>query len=217
MAKINLSAQVEETLRNRILNLEYPHNHVLVEETLCGEFGVSRSPIREALRMLEAAGLIHKMANRSYVVKQITKTDVQELYEIRLALEKHVVEKLCMMEDNDELVRLMMHWQNIDLRSEPDLAAADREFHEKLSEIHGNKKIMDELHQINEQLRVFRVVDFSKPNRIATTKKQHIDLLKAIHDKDAPNALKYLEINVLEGLNNALEALRQAILRVYER
>ena len=217
MAKVNLSAQVEETLRNRILNLEYPHNHVLVEETLCNEFGVSRSPVREALRMLEASGMIHKANNRSYVVKQVTQTDVKELYEIRLALERYVVEKLCLMEDNDELVRLLLHWQNFNLAEETDLAHADRRFHETLAEIYGNKAIIRELQEINEQLRVFRVVDFTKPNRVESTKEQHIDLLKAIHDKDVPAALKYLEINVNEGLENALEALRQAILRAYER
>lgn len=215
--KVNLSAQVEETLRNRILNLEYPHNYILGEEALCNEFSVSRSPVREALRMLEASGMIYKMNNRSYVVKQISQTGVKELYEIRLALEKYVVEKLCHKEDNDELVQLLIYWQNFSLDGDHDLSAADRHFHESLAEIYGNKTILDELKQINERLRVFRVVDFAKLNRAQSTKEQHIELLKAIHSGDVKNALKYIEININEGLDNAIEALKQAILRAYER
>ena len=214
MAKVNLSVQIEETLRNRILNLEYPHNHILVEEALCTEFGVSRSPVREALRMLEASGMIDKMSNRSYVVHQITPTDVKEIYEIRFALERHVVENLC-RQDNDGLVHLLVDWQNLDLKAKTNHANADREFHETLAAIYGNKTLVKELQSINDRLRVFRAVDFAKPHRIETTKKQHIDLLKAIHDKNSKAAIKHLELNIMEGLENALDALKQAILRVY--
>ncbi|MDR1828190.1 MAG: GntR family transcriptional regulator [Methylobacteriaceae bacterium] len=218
MAKVNLSAQVEETVRNRILNLEYPHNHILVEEVLCTEFGVSRSPVREALRMLEASGMIHKMSNRSYVVRQVTLTDVKELYELRFALERYVVEQLSRAAaDDDALVRLLVYWQNLNLEEEPDPAKADREFHETLASVYGNKTIAKELHDINEHIRVFRVMDFHKPHRFATTRQQHIDLLKAIHAKDAKSAAKHLEININEGMENALDALRQAILRAYGR
>lgn len=215
--KVKLSVQVEETLRNRILNLEYPHNYVLVEEALCSEFNVSRSPVREALRILEASGMIYKMKNRSYVVKQISQTGVKELYELRLALEKYVVEKLCHKEDRDELVQLLVYWQNFDTHNEHDLSTIDRHFHESLAEIYGNKTILDELKQINERLRVFREVDFAKSNRVDSTKEQHLELLKAIHSGDVQNALKYIEININEGLDNAIEALKQAILRAYER
>jgi DNA-binding GntR family transcriptional regulator len=215
--KVKLSAQVEETLRNRILNLEYPHHYILVEEALCNEFSVSRSPVREALRMLEASGMIHRMKNRSYVVKQISQTGVKELYEVRLALEKYVVEKLCHQEDSDELVQLLIYWQNFDTESGQDLSTIDRHFHETLAEIYGNKTILDELRQINDRLRVFREVDFAKSNRVQSTKEQHLELLKAIHSGDVVNALKYIEININEGLDNAIEALKQAILRAYER
>lgn len=215
--KTNLSTQVEETLRNRILNLEYSYNHILTEEALCAEFNVSRSPIREALHMLEAADLIYRMSNRSYVVKQITQVGVKELYELRFALEKHVVEKLCLKEIDDELMQLLVYWKNFSITNEQDLSIADRQFHEKLAEIYGNKTILHELQQINERLRVFRVMDFAKSTRLDSTKRQHVDLLQAILSRDVNNAVKYIEININEGLDNAIETLKQAILRAYER
>lgn len=214
--KIKLSAQVEESLRGRILNLEYPPNFVLVEENLCLEFGVSRSPIREALRSLESAGLIHKAGSRSYVVKQISQTGIREVYEYRLALESQVVKKLCFQPDRPELAELLGYWRNLDLGREPDLALADRLFHERLAEIYGNSVIIEGLQRINERLQVFREIDLSQVNRTITTKDQHVKLLEALVAGNVEEALKYIEINIYEGLENAVATLREAILKAYE-
>ncbi|MDR1125832.1 MAG: GntR family transcriptional regulator [Deltaproteobacteria bacterium] len=217
--KVKLGERVEETLRKRLLDLEYPPNYLLVEEALCAEFGVSRSPVREALRALETSGLIHKANNRSYVIKRISQNGVKELYELRLALESYVVRQLCRRDNRDDLADLLSRWQNItrqnDLGDE-ELARADRAFHERLAEVYGNGTIVDELRRINDRLRVFRVIDFSKPNRASSTKNQHVELLKAVHAGDEKLAAKYIESNIQEGMDNALEALRQAILRAYE-
>ena len=215
--KVNLGAQVEEVLRKRILDLEYPHNHVLVEEALCAEFGVSRSPVREALRMLEAADLTHKTSSRSYIVKQISQRGVKELYELRLALERYVVEGLCSLHNTAPLEALLVHWQTVSMEAVPDRAAADREFHETLAELYGNSVILEALRQINDRLRVFRVMDFARENRLCSTQDQHVALLTAIIQKDGPKALECLETNVNEGMKNAVETLRQAILRAHER
>lgn len=224
--KIKLGERVEEVLRRRILDLEYPPNHLLVEEALCAEFGVSRSPVREALRALETSGLIHKANNRSYVIKRISQNGVKELYELRQALESYVVRRLCRRDNCDRLADMLAYWQNIPLQADPgdpdgmgdeELARADRAFHERLAEVYGNIAIVEELRRINDRLQVFRVIDFAKPDRSSSTKNQHVELLKAIHAGDEQLAADCIESNIQEGLGNALEALRQAILRAYEK
>ena len=89
-----LSASIVATLKERIVGWNYPPEHRLTELGLCREFGVSRSPVREALRALVTNGFVRKLANRGYAVRQLDLYEIQELYDLRTALELHVVEQL---------------------------------------------------------------------------------------------------------------------------
>src|SRR5215470_6465342 len=66
-----LPASIVATLKERIIAWKYPPEHRLTEEALCREFGVSRSPVREALRALVTNGFVTKLANRGYAVRQL--------------------------------------------------------------------------------------------------------------------------------------------------
>ena len=65
-----LNSSIVQTLKRRIIAWEYPPEYRLVEERLCEEFGVSRSPVREALRVLATNGFVKKLPNRGYAVRQ---------------------------------------------------------------------------------------------------------------------------------------------------
>src|SRR5438270_137987 len=87
-----LSASIVATLKERIIAWQYPPEHRMTEEALCREFGVSRSPVREALRVLVTNGFIRRMPNRGYAVRQVSIKDIEELYDVRLALELYALE-----------------------------------------------------------------------------------------------------------------------------
>ena len=75
----NLSSSVVTTLKEEIVYWHYLPEHRLTEDELCKRFGVSRSPVREALRILTSDGFIKKLPNRSYAVKQYTAEEIEEL------------------------------------------------------------------------------------------------------------------------------------------
>jgi DNA-binding GntR family transcriptional regulator len=87
-----LADEIVTALRERILIWRYPPLYRLTEELLCSEFSVSRSPAREALRILETDGLLSRLSNRGFVVKQLDQREVEELYEIRFALELYAIQ-----------------------------------------------------------------------------------------------------------------------------
>jgi DNA-binding GntR family transcriptional regulator len=90
----NISSEVFSTLKERIIRWDYAPGHRFTEEALCDEFGMSRSPIREALRMLVENGLVDKEPHRGYSVKQPDMKEIFDLYDVRLALETYVVATL---------------------------------------------------------------------------------------------------------------------------
>src|SRR5919108_5145622 len=90
----NLSTDVFTSLKERIIRWEYAPDHRFTEEGLCEEFGVSRSPVREALRMLVENNLVEKTPHKGYSVKQLDLREIHELYDVRMALELYVIERL---------------------------------------------------------------------------------------------------------------------------
>ena len=83
----SLSGRVFHTIRENILSGKYKCDEELKEKTLGDELGVSRTPVREALRQLELEGLVRIIPNRGAFVEGITKEDVKDIYEIRARLE----------------------------------------------------------------------------------------------------------------------------------
>ena len=85
--KYSLSTKVFHTLREDILSGKYRPNEELKEKNIGDEFGVSRTPVREALRQLELEGLVSIIPNKGAYVVGISKSDIQDIYEIRARLE----------------------------------------------------------------------------------------------------------------------------------
>lgn len=213
------STAIVSTLKERIIGWEYPPEYRLTEETLCKEFGVSRSPVRESLRVLATNGFLRKMPHRGYVVKQLNIQEILEVYDVRLALELFVVEQLAERgEPIKEVKDLRKTWTAL-LNGHPregrELAELDTEFHETLAQAVGNRTLLDELRVINERLLVFRMIDFSRPERTEGTCHQHLKILARIEAKDMLGARKAMQKNIENGRNNVSLAIKEALAKAY--
>ena len=83
----SLATQAYETIKKNIMNLTYPPGMVLTEAMLTKELGMSRSPVRTAIQMLQVEGLIVSDYYKSMTVKEITEKDINEIYQLRELLE----------------------------------------------------------------------------------------------------------------------------------
>jgi DNA-binding GntR family transcriptional regulator len=216
----NLSASIVATLKERIIHWQYPPEHRLTEADLCQKFGVSRSPVREALRTLATDGFVKKMPNRGYAVKQYNLREIEELYEVRLALELFVVECLAKRgapkkNDIEALKRTWTGLLNGTSKKDEELARLDTQFHETLAHATGNKSLLRQLHAINERLLLFRMIDFGKAHRAESTCHQHLEILKRIAAKDISGARKAMQRNIEEGRNNVHATIKDALARAY--
>lgn len=217
--KRGLTEVIIESLKERILNWEYPPGHRLTEDQLCKEYNVSRSPVREALHRLETGGFIERLPRRGYVVKQLDLRGVEELYELRLALELLVVERLCergaAKSILDELSNTWRGIQNNPPASIEEMPGLDRQFHESLAAAIDNEILLNELKLINDRLSIFRVLDFQISQRIESTCREHLAILDRIANRDIDGARKSMRNNVEAGCNNVEVVIKEALAKAH--
>jgi DNA-binding GntR family transcriptional regulator len=219
--KVSRSEEIFTALKARIIRWEYPPAYRLTEDNLCSEFGVSRIPVREALHMLVENNLVDRVPHRGCTVKQLNLDEINELYEVRLALELYVVEKLALSGlPTETYVQLAENWRMLgqtgDLREldgEP-LARQDEAFHETLSAA-VNNSFLAQLHIVNERLFFTRMNDITTRERLATTCQQHLEILDQIVKGNAPAARAALQANIDFGRHNVESALKDALARAY--
>jgi DNA-binding GntR family transcriptional regulator len=221
MASGNLSESISEKLSERILRWDYLPGHRLTEEGLCAEFSVSRSPVREALSTLVENGLVEKRPKVGYHVRLLDFEEIDELYEVRLALEEFVIRRLCLQGmESRRVEELMKYWSELrdGLPAKASLVpAADERFHETLASLAGNGALVRMLKDIDRRIHFVRLADITSLDRVRSTCAEHIELLEAIHGKGADAALDALRRNIEGGRSSVERAIKEALAHAYRR
>jgi DNA-binding GntR family transcriptional regulator len=215
-------SEIFMALKSRIIRWEYPPGYRFTEEEICKEFGVSRSPVRETLRMLEEHGLVDKVPYRGCTVKQPDVQAINELYDVRAILELAVVELLAAKQQPPELLEsLAQTWKNLARVSSyaqveaVDLAQEDRVFHETLASAAGNRTLFDMLHTINERLHFMRMFDITTAERLWDTCAQHLRIVDAIAAGDTLAAKDAMRLNIEGARQQVKNAIKEALARAY--
>jgi DNA-binding GntR family transcriptional regulator len=216
-----LSSSIVASLKGRIIAWRYPPEHRLTEDSLCREFGVSRSPVREALRVLATNGLIRRMDNRGYAVRQVKVKELEELYDVRLALELYAVESLATSDPPAvDLAELTQVWHGVlrrPKRKVEQMAKLDARFHERLASLINNETLLQQLAAINERLFVFRIIDFEAVDRIKNTCDQHLAILDRIAARDVGGAREAMRRNINDGRDIVGTSIKEALARAYSQ
>lgn len=219
MGERSRSVTIYNTLADRISTWAYSPGHRFTEEELCSEFGVSRSPVREALNSLVSARLIEKEAHKGYSVRLIDLREVNELYDVRLVLELEVVSLLCKKSIGGAiLTRLRTRWQAIVDRL-PEVvgisATEDESFHATLAEAAGNQVLSQMLSDISKLIHFVRLSDITDPERLGRTATDHLLLLDALEKQDCASALELMRLNILWGKEKVDSAIKEALFHAH--
>ena len=219
MAAGNLSETIFEKLSERILRWDYLPGHRLTEEALCAEFAVSRSPIREVLYTLVEKGLVEKRPRQGYQVRLLDFKEIDELYDVRIALEDFVIEWLCRKGMEPKRVdELLMFWTELPKGlpgTAVNIPAADEKFHETLCGLVGNATLARVLKDIDRRIHFVRLADITSPERIVSTCSEHVEILSAIKDKDMEAARDAIRRNIEGGKSSVERAIKEALARAY--
>ena len=152
---------VFNTLRRAILKGELKPGERLMEIALAERLGVSRTPIREAMRKLELEGLVVMSPRRGAQVANITEKDLNDVLEVRIALEEMAIEKACQLITEKELEELekaaKAFEKAIDEENVVKLAETDEIFHDIIYNAAGNARLNQVLNNLREQIYRYRV------------------------------------------------------------
>lgn len=169
--------------------------------------------------MLVENKLVDKAPHKGYSVKQMDMQEIHELYDLRMALETFVIERLTQSEyPEKDLKELYRTWQNLrkaSLTNSADFARLDEEFHEKIASWTGNRTLLQQIQSIDERLHFIRVTDITSTERLRDTCEQHLRILDCIKEKNIDCAREALQLNIEDGRKNVEGAIKEALARAY--
>ncbi len=190
-AYLPLRDVVFNTLREAILKGDLKPGERLMELQLAAKLGVSRTPIREAIRMLEQEGLAVTMPRRGAEVARMTLKDMEDVLEIREALDELAVKIASERITEEQLKRLTDAKQLFETSTRSGdvkrIAEADVSFHDVIYEATGNPKLVTLLNNLREQVYRYRVEYIKNPKNYPVLIAEHDAITEGLknHDKQA--------------------------------
>lgn len=200
----SLADQVFEQLESQILCGQYARGEILTELKLCEAMGVSRTPIREALRRLQQEHLLED-TGKGLKVLGITKEDLGDIMEVRLQIEGMAAARAAVRITDEELKKLQ---ETVDLqefyltkKDSDHIKAMDSKFHELIYLYSGSTVFYDTLTPLHNKAQRYRKVSVENRSRARESVQEHRDIYEALAARDPELASK----KMLEHTKNARE------------
>jgi DNA-binding GntR family transcriptional regulator len=186
--RLTIAEQVLDYLRQEILDLRVCPGDRLNETRIAEELEVSRTPVREALRMLEAEGLVERGPSGRVAAAARSLDDMLDAFEARVALESYTARLVARKATQAQLEQLEAIWCRITQMAEDKdrrrLVEATTEFHVTLREIGGNPRINAYIREINNHIRVYRSLLHRSALPVETQGQSHRLVLDALCSRD---------------------------------
>lgn len=187
---------VFNTLRQAILRGELKPGERLMEIQLANKLGVSRTPIREALRKLELEGLVNMVPRKGAEVADITEKSLRDVLEVRKALEELSVQLACEKiteEEIEELKRVAERFKDtLDDQDVTKIAEADVAFHDVIYTATDNQKLILLLNNLREQMYRYRVEYLKKEEAYPQLIAEHEELIDNISKRKKEEATRIM-------------------------
>ena len=196
---ISLADQVFDHLENDILSGKYRRGEILTESKLSAELGVSRTPIREALRRLEQEHIIEESGKGSVVIG-INEKDLEDIFMIRKSLECQVAALAAKNRTEEQLKQLReaLEFQEFYLnKKDPDqIKLMDSRFHETLYKLSGSTAFYDTLVPLHKKIQKYRRASVANSSRAEASVAEHRKIYEAIESQNTALAAKYASEHV---------------------
>lgn len=202
----SLGQRVFHRIREDILSGKYKKDEELKEKTIGEELGVSRTPVREALRQLELEGLVTIIPNKGAYVVGFSLEDIQDIYEIRSVLEGLCARRAAVRVNKEQLEELEEILYLTDFHAQKghteQMVELDSRFHELLYEACASKVLEHALRDYHHYLERVRKVTLASEKRSVESNNEHKEILEALKEHDAKKAEAYANRHILNTMKN---------------
>ena len=205
---------VFNTLRQAIITGEFAPGERLMEISLANRLGVSRTPVREAIRKLELEGLVIMIPRKGAQVARITEKNLRDVIEIRTVLEEFAAVLACERIDHSGLHDLRQAHEDF-IRSVEngdilDIVDKDETFHDTIFRATNNDRLISIINNLREQFYRYRMEYVKDIRQRSNLVEEHRELLDAISSRDSIKAKELMKTHLLnqqqEVINNIQEA-----------
>lgn len=202
---------VFRTLRNAILKGELKPGERLMEVHLANTLGVSRTPIREAIRLLEKEGLVVTSPRKGAEVASMTEKSLEDVLEVRNALDELAVTVACKNLKEDDIFILKEKIEDfkeaVSKKNVRDIVKKDEAFHDAIYKITKNDKLLEIISNLREQMYRYRY-EYIKTNAdYNVLVEEHNDIFMGLIKRDA----LYVQTAMHRHLENQIESLKKII------
>lgn len=185
----SLREQVSNALRAAVVSGEMEPGTVYSAPSLAARFGVSATPVREALLDLTKEGLVESVRNKGFRVTEVTDRQLDDITELRSLIEVPTVARLAGVIERDQIEDLRPLAEEIVRAAKADdligYIEADRLFHLALLELAGNRRLVDLISELRAQTRLYGLAELVKQHRLLTSAEEHLEILDALAARDA--------------------------------
>lgn len=204
---------VFEALREAIISGELKAGERLMEVQLAEEMGVSRTPVREAIRKLELEGLVEMVPRKGAYVSGMSVKDAMDVFEICESLEGLAAGLAAQRITEEELVSLKQTLEEMDAAvKEKDLQTVikkDAEFHQIMFTASRNGRLAQTINNMREHIERFRVQSLSNPERMTVFLKEHDKIYDALVSRDSEKAEALAREHIRRSEENVVKILKK--------
>jgi DNA-binding GntR family transcriptional regulator len=202
---------IAEDLRGAIITGELTTGERLKTADIAGRYGVSSTPVREALRHLESLGFVHFIPRKMGVVKEFSTREIEEIYTIQVELEGLAARLTSRRCSARELQKLKKNQKQMEAAYEKgkldEYIRMNAEFHRLFSQFSGNQRLMKMIENTSDHIERFRFLILKYPGKPRDSLLQHQTILEALQARDPEAAEQAVKLHVTCGY----ELLRKII------
>lgn len=212
-----VSSRVFKTLERAIVECALEPGAVLSDRQLAEELGVSRTPVRDALRQLESTGLVERRGRVGWAVTRVDGRDVEELFELRCLLEPAGLRRIVVW-DEQRLRRLVSLFDNfsVPVRTEDieRYLQIDDEFHRTIVAAAENRRLSHAYRLLSRELDRFRhLTSYRYEGRVDQSLGEHLEICNAIAHRDLDAASQFLVAHILSAKDKLVTTVARSVAR----